>query len=149
MPPLSGQITESLTVDAFMRRHGLNEADLLVLAHDHPTLLPEIIDAGEGIRVLDLCGSSPGFYSPLPVLSRELGAVEGAESFLTAEKFCARYKIGPEGLLRLILTGNLPEACGHNGRLVFRTEDVRRWERLNGLRLLQRLQAGQSGSVAP
>lgn len=134
--------TESLTVEAFISRHRLDTDNFFALIHDHPVLLPEVIDAGEGLRIIEYSCASSEVYSKLPAISQPLPPNTATEDTLTAKQFCDRYRIGPEGLLRLTLAGNLPVVFGHAGALVFLIGDVRNWERLNGLRMLQRAQGG-------
>ena len=116
-----------MTVRQFQRRQGLTLHDLLVLAHDHPPLLPEIVDNGARLVVFDAAEAGAAIYRDLSIRA---AAAKGTDvsGYLTVDEFCRQYRIGGEALLRLALDDELPPVAAVRGELVFPSRHLRHWQ---------------------
>lgn len=118
------------TADEFVDRHGLSMADFFVLAHDHPALLPPVVQVSGTLLIFETPGARSAVYHGLPVTTPRASITEiGSErDALPVDAFCERYRIGPEQLLQLLRKRDLPKVYEHYHKLVMPLRSIRTWE---------------------
>lgn len=114
-----------ISVEQFCRRHALSKASLFILAHSHPSRIPDTVTLAGRLRILDPNSKKSEIYQNLGLLAQDLPA--GENDHLTVEALCNGFGVDAEMLLRLTLAHDMPQVYKIKGRAVFPFFSVTNW----------------------